>query len=191
MLDHLLQEIVQKVSLTTADKALCAAYFEEIKVSKNSILEEQEKKHRFLYFVHSGFMRLFYYDEKGNEITTHFTSPNGFITSFLSFVHEKPAMENVECITDCQLLRISRTNLARLINESDNFKTFSVSIFEQVIAMSQVRANDLATLPAELRYKKLLTEQPQLLQHIPIGYIASFLGIKSQSLSRIRRQLIL
>jgi CRP/FNR family transcriptional regulator, anaerobic regulatory protein len=191
MLESLFQEISKKIILTIDDKALCKNYFEEVNFNRNTILDEQDKVPQFLYFIVSGFMRLFYYDENGDEVTTYLTSPNGFIASFLSLIHQKPATENVECITDCQLLRISRANLISLIDKSENFKKFSLVIFEQVIALSQIRANDLATLTAELRYKKMIQEQPQLLQNVPVQYIASFLGIKPQSLSRIRRQIIL
>jgi CRP/FNR family transcriptional regulator, anaerobic regulatory protein len=191
MLENLFREISKKIILNTEDKTLCSAYFEVVSFSRNTILDEQDKVPQFLYFIVSGYMRLFYYDENGDEVTTYLTSPNGFIASFLSLVHQKPATENVECITDCQLLRISRANLILLIDKSENFKKFSLVIFEQVIALSQIRANDLATLTAELRYKKMIQEQPQLLQNVPVQYIASFLGIKPQSLSRIRRQIIL
>jgi CRP/FNR family transcriptional regulator, anaerobic regulatory protein len=191
MWDNLLNEISKTAVLDTGDIALCKLYFEAVSFNRNIILEEQDKRPQYLYFIDAGFMRLFYYDDDGDEITTYLGAPGGFIASFLSLVHEKPAAENVECITDCQLLRISRPNLITLIDKSENFKKFSLVIFEKVIALSQIRANDLATLTAELRYKKMMHEQPQLLQNVPVQYIASFLGIKPQSLSRIRRQIIM
>lgn len=191
MFDSLFQEISKTIQLDVNDKTFCRQYFETVSVNRNTIIEEQEKIPLFLYFIDTGFMRLFYYDENGDEITTYLCSPNGFIASFLNLINQKPATENVECITDCQLLKISRQNLISLIDKSENFKMFSLGIFEKVMALSQIRANDLATLTAELRYKKMIAEQPHLLQNIPIQYIASFLGIKPQSLSRIRRQIIL
>ena len=191
MFDSLFQEISKTIQLDVNDKIFCRQYFETVSVNRNTIIEEQEKIPLFLYFIDTGFMRLFYYDENGDEITTYLCSPNGFIASFLNLINQKPATENVECITDCQLLKISRQNLISLIDKSENFKMFSLGIFEKVMALSQIRANDLATLTAELRYKKMIAEQPHLLQNIPIQYIASFLGIKPQSLSRIRRQIIL
>ena len=191
MFDSLFQEISKTILLDVNDKTFCRQYFETVTVNRNTIIEDQEKIPVFLYFIDTGFMRLFYYDENGDEITTYLSSPNGFIASFLSLINQKPATENVECITDCQLLKISRQNLICLIDKSENFKKFSLVIFEKVMALSQIRANDLATLTAELRYKKMIAEQPYLLQNIPIQYIASFLGIKPQSLSRIRRQIIL
>ena len=191
MFNSLFQEISKTIQLDINDKTLCKQLFEKVSISRNTIIEEQEKIPLFLYFIDTGFMRLFYYDENGDEITTYLCSPNGFIASFLNLINQKPATENVECITDCQLLKISRQNLISLIDKSENFKMFSLGIFEKVMALSQIRANDLATLTAELRYKKMIAEQPYLLQNIPIQYIASFLGIKPQSLSRIRRQIIL
>ncbi len=191
MFDSLFQEISKTIQLHLNDKMLCKQFFETITVQRNAVIEEQEKIPAFLYFIDKGFMRLFYYDENGDEITTYLCSPNGFIASFLSLINQKPATENVECITDCQLLRISRQNLITLIDKSENFKKFSLVIFENIMALSQTRANDLATLTADLRYKKMIAGQPNLLQNIPIQYIASFLGVKPQSLSRIRRQIIL
>ncbi len=191
MLDGLFQEISKTIQLDLNDKMLCNQFFERYNINRNTIVEDQDKIPQFLYFINEGFMRLFYYDENGNEVTTYLCSSNGFTASFLNLIHQKPAIENVECITDCELLRISRKNLITLIEKSDNFKKFSLVIFEKVMALSQIRANDLATLSAELRYKKMITEQPHLIQNIPIQYIASFLGIKPQSLSRIRRQIIL
>ena len=191
MFDSLFQEISKTILLDINDKTLCKQFFETVSVNRNTIIEDQEKIPTFLYFSSVGFLRLFYYDENGDEVTTYLCSPGGFIASFLNLINQNPAIENVECITDCQLLKISRQNLITLIEKSENFKKFSLVIFEKVMALSQIRANDLATLTAELRYKKMIAEQPHLLQNIPIQYIASFLGIKAQSLSRIRRQIIL
>jgi CRP/FNR family transcriptional regulator, anaerobic regulatory protein len=191
MQKKLIDTISQTVSLTETDIQLCNTYFELATTAKNSILEEQDKVPQYLYFIASGFMRLFYYDENGDEVTSHISSENNFFASFLSFVNQNKAKENVECITECELLRISRPDLVTLIDSSENFKKFSLIIFEQAIASTEIRANDLATLAAEHRYKKLMETQPTILQNVPIQYIASFLGIKPQSLSRIRRQIIM
>ena len=98
--------------------------------------------------------------------------------------------ENLECITNCEFYKIERSKLVELIDKSENFKKLSLAIFEQSVATTQLRANDFATLTAELRYKKLVEQQPELIKNVPVQYIASYLGIKPQSLSRIRKQLI-
>jgi CRP-like cAMP-binding protein len=159
-------------------------------VPKNSIVEEENRVPKHLYFISKGFMRLFYYDNNGDEITTLIVPPNRFVTSFTNFIHEVKSNENLECITNCELYKIERIKLVELIDKNENFKKLSLEIFEQPVVANQIRANDLATLTAELRYKKMIEQQPEIVQHVPIQYIASYLGIKPQSLSRIRKQLI-
>ena len=190
MNEKLINIINKTVSLTAEDVQLCSQYFETVLISKNTILEEQDKIPEYLYFIASGFVRLFYWDEKGDEITTNLSSAHSFLTSFLSFIHQKKAKENIACITECEIVKIHRADLATLIERSENFKKFSLIIFEHAITSVENRANDLATLKAEQRYKKLLETQPEILQNVPVQYVASFLGMKPESLSRIRRQII-
>ncbi len=128
MQKKLIDTISQTVSLTETDIKLCNSYFELVTIAKNCIIEEQDKIPHYLYFIASGFMRLFYYDENGDEVTSHINSANSFFAPFLSFINQKKAKENVECITECELLRISRPNLVTLIDSSENFKS-SASLF--------------------------------------------------------------
>lgn len=190
MTDNFLNLFQSYVQLTESDIEFCNQYFELKSLPKNNIVEEENRVPKHLYFITNGFMRLFYYDDKGDEVTTLIASPNRFITSFLNFIHEKKSNENLECITDCEFYIIERSKLLELIDKNENFKKFSLVIFEQAIATTQIRANDLATLTADLRYKKLIEQQPEIIHNVPIQYIASYLGIKPQSLSRIRKQMI-
>jgi CRP/FNR family transcriptional regulator, anaerobic regulatory protein len=190
MFDKLLHIISQKVTLNENDIQLCSTYFEPISYPKNYIVEEQDKIPEYLYFIVSGFMRLFYYDENGDENTNQINVPTNFVASYLSLIQGTSAKENLECITDCNLFRIKKSDLRTLIDESENFKSFSLIIFETAMANTEIRANDLATLNAEQRYRKLLETQADILQNVPIQYIASYLGMKPESLSRIRKNII-
>jgi CRP/FNR family transcriptional regulator, anaerobic regulatory protein len=158
--------------------------------SKNTIIEEENKVPGYLYFIVNGYMRLFYYDEQGDEVTTFLATPNKYITSFLDFIHDKKTNQNLECITDCELYKIERNTLRKLIDTNMGFQKYSLFIFQESLAINEQRANDFATLSAEARYKKLMYIQPEIIQNVPIQYIASYLGIKPQSLSRIRKQMI-
>jgi CRP-like cAMP-binding protein len=131
MHDNLINTIAPFANMSETDIELCKRNFETLFISRNTVLEEQGKVPQYLYFVSSGFMRLFHYDENGDEQTTYLCSPNGFIAPFLSFVNQVKSTENVECITDCEILRISNAALKKLIDESDQFKKFSLIIFEQ------------------------------------------------------------
>ena len=87
MLDNLVKIISRTVKMSGKEIELCKTYFEPITISRNTVLEEEGKTPQYLYFVSSGFMRLFYYDENGDEQTTYLCSPNGFITFTNSFVN--------------------------------------------------------------------------------------------------------
>lgn len=190
MYEQLLNLISQNIQLNEHDQSLCRQYFEPVLLPKNRIIEEEGKVPQYLYFVISGFIRLFYYNEKGDEITTHINCPPGFITSYTNFINQTKSNENLDCITDCELLRITKTDLELLTSESPAFKDFSILVFQQSIAYNENRTKELATLTAEQRYLKIMSEHPEILQNVPMQYIASFLGMNPKSLSRIRKQII-
>jgi len=190
MLDALLKTISKNVKLSDDDIALCNENFEPVVVPKNSTVEEEGYIPKYLYFVVSGYMRLFTYSENGDEITSHINCPPGFITSYTHFINQTRATENVECISDCELLRITKRNLDNVIANSAAMKDFSIHVFQQSLAYNESRARELATLSAEQRYQKMIENYPDILQNVPLQYIASFLGMNPKSLSRIRKQII-
>jgi CRP/FNR family transcriptional regulator, anaerobic regulatory protein len=190
MYENLLNIIAQKVALTERDTDLVKKHFEPIVCLKNQVLEFEGKTPKHLYFIVSGFIRLCYHDTNGNEVTTHINCPSGFITSYIHFINQTKATENVICITDCEVLRINKTDLEHIIQSSEAFKDFSIWVFHQSIAYNENRSKELATFTAEQRYKQLMDNYPQILHNVPLQYIASFLGMNSKSLSRIRKQMI-
>lgn len=129
-------------------------------------------------------------DENGNEVTTHINCPPGFFTSYTHFISQTRSEDNVECITDCELLRITKENLDQLVSSSQSMKDFSISVFQKSIAYNENRSKELSVLNAEQRYLKLIDNYPEIIQNVPIQYIASFLGMKPESLSRIRKKII-
>lgn len=190
MHNQLLKLISQKVALTDNDKQRYEKCFEPVLFPKNRIVEHEGKVPKYLYFVVSGFIRLFYYNDLGDEVTTHINCPPGFLTSYSSFINQTKSNENVECITECELLRITKNDLDFLIQNCEHFKNFSIWVFQQSITYNENRSKDLATLTAEQRYKKLIDNYPEIIHNVPLQYIASFLGMNAKSLSRIRKQII-
>lgn len=190
MHDNLLKVIGQRINISDKDVELCTEYFEPIIFPKNRIIEEEGKIPQYLYFVVSGYMRLFYYNDKGDETTSHINCPPGFITSYFNFINQTKSTENVECVTDCELLRITKKNLDFITSKSEAFKDFSIWVFQQSVVYNENRSKELATLTAEQRYQKLIDNYPHIIHNVPLQYIASFLGMNSKSLSRIRKQMI-
>ncbi|UMQ42234.1 Crp/Fnr family transcriptional regulator [Chryseobacterium sp. Y16C] len=189
MHNQLIQLISERTQLSDVERELCIQYFEPVLYPKNRVIEEEGKVPQYLYFVVSGFVRLFHYNDKGDEVTTHINCPPGFITSYSNFTNQIRSDENLECITECELLRITKTDLDLLTQKSPAFKDFSFFVFQKSLSYNEKRAKELATLTAEKRYLKLMTEHPELLHNVPMQYIASFLGMNPKSLSRIRKQI--
>jgi CRP-like cAMP-binding protein len=194
MHNSVFEKLIKEISLTSfvspEDIANIQEHFIPFEVNRNTVVEEQNKIPEYLYFLNNGFMRLFYYDESGEEQTTFLCSPSNFIASFSSLINQTKASENVECITDCKLLKIAQVDAKQLVDKSEMFRNFFLKMLEKSISSAALRANDLALLTAEQRYQKMMDQQPYFIQNIPLQYIASFLGIKPQSLSRIRKQTI-
>ncbi|WP_367914520.1 Crp/Fnr family transcriptional regulator [Leadbetterella sp. DM7] len=187
---HLVQLISQNVTLTDSEKTLCETFFEPVLYPKNRVIEEENKIPKYLYFVVSGFVRLFHYNDKGDQVTTHINCPPGFITSYFNFVNQTRSGENLECITECELLRITKSDLDLLTQKSPALKDFYILVFQQSLAYNETRSKELATLTAEQRYQNLIKNYPEILHNVPLQYIASFLGMNAKSLSRIRREII-
>ncbi|WPV65879.1 Crp/Fnr family transcriptional regulator [Chitinophaga sp. LS1] len=185
----LLEYIASNITFQKKDIALIEKYFEPVLYPKNRILEEEGKIPLYLYYIVSGYLRLFHYNENGDEVTSHINCPPGFFTSYFNFINQTRSDENVECVTDCELLRITREDLDLLTAESEIMKDFSIRVFQQSITYNENRSKELATLTAEQRYVKLINNYPDILHNVPVQYIASFLGMKAESLSRIRRKL--
>lgn len=190
MHDKLLQYTRSAHDFTCEETEAVKQYFEPVMFSKNTVIEEAGKVPYYLYYIISGYLRLFYNDQNGNEITTHINCPPGFFTSYSDFINGTVSENNVECITDAELLRISKENLDYLTAKSQAMKDFSISVFQQSIAYNENRSRELSVLNAEQRYLKLMQDYPEIIQNVPIQHIASFLGMKPESLSRIRRKII-
>ncbi|NLR79527.1 Crp/Fnr family transcriptional regulator [Chitinophaga eiseniae] len=187
--EQLIRFVERNVPVDRFDIDLIENYFEPVAVNKNVVLEREDKIANHLYFVNSGFVRV-YHLENGEEITTHINCQLNFITSFNSFITATPAQDNVESITPCELLRISKKHLDALYQQSEKWTKFCKKIYEQSLTFNEQRMKDILTLPAEKRYLKLIATQPEVIRNVPLQYIASYIGIKPASLSRIRRQVI-
>ncbi|WP_276965904.1 Crp/Fnr family transcriptional regulator [Chryseobacterium sp.] len=190
MYDKLLQYMHSGYGFTQEETETVRKYFEPVAFSKNTIIEEAGRVPQYLYYIVSGYLRLFYTDEKGNEVTTHINCPPGFFTSYSDFINSTVSENTIESVTDSELLRISKENLDHLISQSQAMKDFSISVFQQSISYNEKRSRELSVLNAEQRYLQLMNDYPEIIQNVPIQYIASFLGMKPESLSRIRRKII-
>ncbi|MEL7250886.1 MAG: Crp/Fnr family transcriptional regulator [Bacteroidota bacterium] len=140
-------------------------------------------------FVLNGILRSYYYADNADEITYCMLFPESFVSAYSSLITGKPTEECIQAITDVELLTISKGDLYRLAEGNIRIINFMRIMAEQAYVEQEERIFRLQRSSAQERYNKLLAEQPDYLQQIPLRYLASYLGVTQRHLSRIRSQL--
>jgi len=188
MYQTLFDSVSSVMEMTEIDKTLCQQYFEPIKVSKKTIVENENHVPQHQYFVASGIMRNYYHNAAGDAITTDLNYAPRFFTSYNNFMNRSVSNEIIESVTDCELLRIRRDEVDILFENSVILKDFTIKYLEKVFQEERARIEELSTLTAEQRYLKFFNKAPHIFLNVPLQYIASYLGIKPETLSRIRKK---
>lgn len=193
-MDHyfetLFDYIEQIHDLPEGDKTICKTYFKPISFKKGSIISNSEEVPEFHNFIVSGHMRNYHINEWGEEITVDLNEGPRFFTSYLHFSQQTVSPEIIECLTDVELLQISYEGTLRSLAEGETQQAYTIKLFEQLMEENKQHIQDMNLLTAEQRYSKLLATRPNIARNVPLKYIASYLGIKPESLSRIRRELL-
>src|SRR5215831_17597864 len=156
---------------------------------KNEYFVAQGKVCRKLGFIAEGVMRYCMFRDDGSEVTCFFMRENDFVGDPNSFFSQKPSDQNVQALTDCSLIIFSYENMQKLFQQLPRAKEVRAAIDNYVMMKMLHQRTSLLNLEASVRYKEFLREYPDVLQRIPLSYVANFLGITQQSLSRLRKQM--
>ncbi len=186
--EKLFDYVAEILIMPELDKELCRQLFKPVFVPKDTIIEKAGTVHQNHTFIVSGFMRNFHVDNDGNEITNDLNESSRFFTSYFHFMNRSVSNENIQAITDCELLQISRDDVDIAASQGITQKDYTVQILNQRLEANKQRAFDMANLSAEERYNKFIKENPNIIQNVPLGYIASYLGITQRHLSRLRKE---
>lgn len=162
----------------------------EKRISKNDFLIKEGQISNSVAFIKSGLFRSYYYSSAGEEVTYCITFPNVFITAYSSFILGQPTSENIQAITNADLLIIPKEKIESLGESSINWMKFQKIIAELQYIELENRIFLLQKEKASLRYEVLLKSHPEFIKHIPLNYLASYLGITQRHLSRLRKELV-
>jgi CRP-like cAMP-binding protein len=177
--------IRQYHSLSEAAEMDLGNALKKTELPKNSLLITEGSVCHQLYFLEKGCLRG-YYNLEGKEITHWFAFENNFVTSFYSFISRKPGIDNIQLIEDATLWSVSFETLQKLYDQHQDIERMVRIINERYYVMLEERLISAQFKTATERYEHLLESSPYMLQRIPLGYIASYLGISQETLSRIR-----
>jgi CRP/FNR family transcriptional regulator, anaerobic regulatory protein len=140
---------------------------------------------RHLGFMVKGYVRLYFLTD-GEEITKDFNFENSFCGSYASFSLQQPSRFNVVAMEKVRLYSIGRQGLFNFFNKYPGGQKFGRLSMEYMFIKKENREASFLLDPAEQRYENLLAQFPRIEQRVPLKYLASYLGITAETLSRIR-----
>lgn len=161
----------------------------KVELQKGDYLLKEGSVCRNLYFLEQGCLRGFYL-LNDKEITHWFGFENDFVTSFHSFITRTASVENLQVLEDSILWSISYDSLYSLYDQFPEIERLGRVACENYYLCLEERYVNAQFKTAADRYKELMESNPNLLLRVPLGFIASFLGISQETLSRIRSKKI-
>ena len=156
---------------------------------KGTLLLREREVSRCYYFVISGCIRQYYIVDE-EEKTTFFHIENSFVISYDSYMKQTPALHYIDCLEDTTVAIIYKEAEEEMFHRYPNLLGLTRLILEEELSKYQDLLTSYIVNKPEMRYRKLLLSQPDLLNRVPQYYLASYLGVTAESLSRIRKRII-
>lgn len=187
-MSEVISELLQQVGLAKETSQEVALHFQPRLFKKGELFVKEGVVSQHMAYIHVGLMQYFF-NLDGEEKTSYVTGDKTFAASLNSFLKGVPAKENVRAITDVEAYLIHKSDLDTLKITNSGFQNFYVAMVEQLILCIDESRYKLMMLTAEQRYLAMMKDEPQLLQQIPLQYLASVLGVTPRHLSRIRAEI--
>lgn len=180
--------IKNNINLTGGELEIFLSCCNESKISAKTIFFNEGELFNKLLFVQSGIVRSFRLID-GEDYSFFFYTNNEFVVDFESFLTESESQLFFETITDCNFTEIKKPALLSLYDKIPRLEKLGRILAEQAYLGIHERLKQFQTDGLETRYLKLISRNPGLFQTVSQYHIASYLGVKPQSLSRIRAKL--
>jgi len=158
------------------------------KLQKGERLFDDGDVCRDLVFVEKGMLRQFYF-KNGHDVTEHFSYEGSILISIESFFKQQPTHLLAEALESSEVYLLPYAELRSKLASSWDIDTLYRRILEDSLITSQQKADSMRYESASERYNKLLQTQPEVIKRAPLSYIASYLLMTPETLSRVRAQL--
>ncbi len=189
MYSKLLELISQFSVVADTEIELIKSSFKPLYLTKGDFFLEAGRINKHVGYLNNGLVRYFVYKD-GEESTFEFTKEGEFIADYQSFNNKTESIQNIQAIEDCEILIINNQNVQNIFNSTENGNLIGRLIIEHRF---DVMVNQLLSIYMqnhEERYTRFITQYADLAQRIPQYLIASYVGVKPESLSRIRRRFV-
>lgn len=185
----IISEIFKDISFSTEAVNFIQNSFEKVTLKKGDILLKSNETVFDQYYVYSGCLRTFFIDASGKEHTLQFAINDWWISDYTAFFTTTKSILNIEVIQDAILYKISKKSLDILYAKIPELETFYRKKMERAFASFQTRILASLAQSAKERYVFFINTYPNIEQSVKNYHIASYLGITTESLSRIRKEL--
>lgn len=183
------QIIFKNLSFTEEEMAFVNSKFERVILKKGDFLLHPNVKATNQYYVLNGCLRSFFVNSLGKDHTTQFAIQDWWISDYISFFTSEKTVMSIECLQDAELYRLTRDDMNALCETFPKIEHFFRTKMEKAFAAFQKRILDYLSLTAKERYIRFLKDYPKIEQCVKNYHIASYLGVTTESLSRIRKSL--
>ncbi len=154
-------------------------------VPKDYLLVREHTVADYFYFIERGIARIYYY-KNDKEITEWIAMDEQFFFSITSFFERTPSQLIIQTLEPSEVYGIHHNDLMALADKHHDIEKLLRKMITRSLILSQVRMNAIQFETAQQRYERLLKVSPNIIQRVPLSYIASFLGVTLETLSRIR-----
>lgn len=187
-MELLLENIRKYIPLSDSDEKTIGSLFHRKLIHKGDHLLKAGDVCRYVTFIESGLVR-YYINQDGEEKTNYFNKEGEFVCDYMSFLPQGPSRVNIQALEDMVIWVINHHDLQLLYKEVVHGERFGRVAIESVFVQVIGQIASMYTDTPEIRYTTFITNYPDLVQRTPQYYIASYVGVKPQSLSRIRRRI--
>lgn len=189
MENNLIPQVFNNLSLSVEERSKIETGFTKVEVRKGTIVIKANEVVLHQYFVYSGCLRAFFVEPDGKEHTIQFAIKDWWISDYTAFFSSAKGILQIECLQDAVLYKISRKNMERSYAEIPKLEVFFRRKMEKAFASFQKRILSNLALSAKERYLSFIDTYPNIGQSVKNYHIASYLGITTESLSRIRKEI--
>lgn len=186
-MEQIQKYLTERFSLTAEEWNLINQHIKIKSLQKGEFFIEQNKICRNSGFILKGVMRYFSYDENGNDPTCYFVCENQYITDPFTFKKQTPSDMNLQAVTKCDIAGISFDNDKKLRTILPKWNNIINQVLLEV-SMNFANQKELLAMNASKRYDYFIDKYPSVARRAPLQYVASYLGIKQPSLSRVRKK---
>ena len=185
------RELARRYSTMTHEELdLLESILVPMKYAKNEMILREGETCTNIYWVVKGLVRQFYY-KNGKELTEYMATENTIVMCIESLFREQPTHLQIKAIEPTVLIAMPKQELEAVAMKSVNIQILYRKILEESLILSQIHADMLRFESAQDRYQKLIKCQPQLVLRAPLVYIASYLQMTPETLSRVRTAALL